>query len=151
MHQVCGCYCAFNSTTAAAAAAAKLETYGKSAVFALCAGDTAGNSKHCMQRTTVLLSAISEPTGPKSDDDRSDMTQMATAQTAAAREKLRRRIQRGAVVAVRAAGGAPGGAPLWLLALEVLTSARVPLKPLVDELVMACLGRAAGPLRVSLL
>lgn len=76
------------------------------------------------------------------------MMQLATAQTEAARDKLRRRIQRGTVAAVRAAGGTPGGAPLWLLALEVLTSAGAPLQPLVDELVTMCLGRAAGPLRV---
>lgn len=62
--------------------------------------------------------------------------------------KLRRRLQRRTLAAVRAAGGAEGAGPLWLLALEALAAAGAPLGPLLDLLVAVCLGRAAGPLQV---
>lgn len=74
--------------------------------------------------------------------------QVATAETAEARAKLRQRLQRRTLAAVRAAGGAEGAGSLWLLALEALAAAGTPLGPLLDLLVAVCLGRAAGPLQV---
>lgn len=74
--------------------------------------------------------------------------QVATAETAEARAGPRRRLQRRTLAAVRAAGGAEGAGPLWLLALEALAAAGAPLGTLLDQLVAVCLGRGAGPLQV---
>lgn len=77
--------------------------------------------------------------------------QMEAAASEAAKAAELHQLDAAVVGAVRAAGGAPAAAPVWLAALEAMTAAGAQLDGLLDQLTAACLGQRKGPIRVSVL
>jgi hypothetical protein len=77
--------------------------------------------------------------------------QLEAAASEAAKAAELDRLEAAVLGAVRAVGGAPAAALVWLAALEALTAAGAPLEPLLDQLTAACLGQRKGPVRVRLL